>query len=116
MAEESMTFLDVIGQQGGEDFLRTLVERVLEQLMEFEVANRIGASRHERTEDRQAYRNGHRERPLHTRVGTLELKVPKIAERDLFPVLSGAEEAVGAGIGSGDPGGVDRRPLDPQGG
>ena len=50
--------------------------RMLEQLMEFEVSNRVGAERHERNSGRQTYRNGYRERPLHTRLGTLELQVP----------------------------------------
>ncbi|MCB1767534.1 MAG: transposase, partial [Candidatus Competibacteraceae bacterium] len=48
------------------------MERVLEQLMDFEVTNGIQAGRHERSEARQTYRNGYRERPLHTRLGTLE--------------------------------------------
>ena len=48
--------------------------------MEFEVVNRIGARRHERNSDRQTYRNGYRERPLHTRLGTLELPVPKLRQ------------------------------------
>ncbi len=37
----------------------------------------IGASRHERTESRQAYRNGHRPRRLYSRVGPLSLRVPQ---------------------------------------
>ena len=85
MADDSMTFWDVLGQQGSEDFLRSLMERVLEQLMDFEVTNGIQAGWHERTEARQAYRNGYRERPLHTRLGTLELKVPKLRQGSYFP-------------------------------
>ena len=53
MADDSMTFWDVLGQQGSEDFLRNLMERVLEQLMDFEVTNGIQAGRHERSEARQ---------------------------------------------------------------
>ncbi|HNP42520.1 MAG TPA: IS256 family transposase, partial [Nitrospira sp.] len=56
-----------------------------EQLMEFEVSHRIGASRHERNAERQNYRNGYRERPLHTRLGTLELQVPKLRQGSYFP-------------------------------
>ena len=43
MADDSMTFWDALGQQGSEDFLRNLMERVLEQLMDFEVTNGIQA-------------------------------------------------------------------------
>jgi len=87
MAEDSMAFLEWMGQQGGEDFLRALTERVLEQLMDFEVSNRIQARRHERTDDRQTYRNGYRERSLHTRLDTLELKVPKLRQGTYFPTF-----------------------------
>jgi putative transposase len=85
MADDSMAFWEALGQQGGEDFLRSLAERVLDRLMDFEVSNRIGAARHERTEDRETYRNGYRERPLHTRLGTLEVKVPKLRQGSYFP-------------------------------
>ena len=85
MADDSMTFWEVLGPQGREDFLRSLMERGLEQLMEFEVSNGIQAGRHERTEARQTYRHGYRERPLPTRLGTLELKVPKLRQGSDFP-------------------------------
>lgn len=64
-----------------------LAELVLKPLMDFEVSNRIQAGRHERTADRQTYRNGHRARPLHTRLGTLELKVPKLRQGTYFPAF-----------------------------
>ena len=85
MTEDSMTFQTWLAQHSGEDFLRALMERLLGQLMEFEVSNRIGADRHERAEQRQTYRNGYRERPLHTRLGTLELQVPKLRQGSYFP-------------------------------
>ena len=77
MTDDSMAFQRWLEQHGGEDFLRGLMERILGQLLEFEVSNRIGAERHERNADRQTYRNGYRERPLPTRLGTLELQVPQ---------------------------------------
>ena len=85
MTDDSMAFQRWLEQHGGEDFLRALMERTLEQLMEFEVSHRIGASRHERNAERQNYRNGYRERPLHTRLGTLELQVPKLRQGSYFP-------------------------------
>lgn len=39
MAEDSMAFVQWIRQQGGEDFWRSLVERVLAKLMDEEVSN-----------------------------------------------------------------------------
>ena len=85
MTDDSMASQRWLEQHGGEDFLRALMERTLEQLMEFEVSHRIGASRHERNAERQNYRNGYRERPLHTRLGTLELQVPKLRQGSYFP-------------------------------
>jgi len=58
-----------------------------EQLMEMELAEHIGAERHERTADRTGYRNGYRERPWDTRVGTIELKVPRVRDGSFFPSL-----------------------------
>jgi hypothetical protein len=43
MAKDSLPFLELLDHAGGDDFLKSLAERVLEQLMEFEVTNRIGA-------------------------------------------------------------------------
>ena len=116
MADDSMTFWDVLGQQGSEDFLRNLMERVLEQLMDFEVTNGIQAGRHERSEARQTYRNGYRERPLHTRLGTLELQVPKLRQGSYFPSFLEprrlAERALTAVIQEAWIGGMSTRKVD----
>jgi putative transposase len=53
--------------------------RVLSQaLMEMEIEQHIGAGRHERTSGRSGHRNGYRERSWDTRVGTADLKVPRV--------------------------------------
>lgn len=59
------------------DFLRVLAETTLNRLMDFDADNAVGATRHERSPDRTTYRNGYRERVLETRVGALDLKIPK---------------------------------------
>src|SRR6059036_756558 len=56
-------------------------------LMEAEVSSRIGGERYERTEERAAYRNGYRTRTWDTRVGTLELAIPKVQPGSYFPSL-----------------------------
>jgi len=62
--------------------------RVLSQaLMETEEAGLIGAERHERTGDRTTYRNGYRTRTWETRVGTIELAIPKVRPGTYFPSL-----------------------------
>lgn len=57
--------------------LAELVERVLNQVLEAEITEHVGAEPHERTPARRGRRNGHYRRCLATRVGTLELEVPE---------------------------------------
>jgi transposase-like protein len=59
------------------DFLREIVERTLQLIVEEEMSAHLGAERYERTEGRRGYRNGTKPRTLSTRVGTLELLVPQ---------------------------------------
>jgi transposase-like protein len=62
--------------------------RVLAQeLMNIEVEQHLGAARHERTPERSGYRNGTRERTWDTRVGTIELQVPRVRDGSFFPSL-----------------------------
>lgn len=70
----------VKSEEPGTDWIRELVEWLYEEMLEMEFTEQLGASRYERTADRQGYRNGYRERQLHTRVGTLTLHVPRDRE------------------------------------
>lgn len=67
------------------DFVRTALTRVIQELMEYEVQQQIGAKRHERSPERTTYRNGTRERDWHTRVGTIPLQIPKLRQGSYFP-------------------------------
>ncbi len=58
--------------------LRELLALVLDRAMEIEVDQRVGAGRYERTGERQSYRNGSRPRRFDTRLGTIDLDVPKL--------------------------------------
>ena len=69
--------LSAIQKSDDGDFLRVLAETTLNRLMDFDAENAIGAARHERSADRTTYRNGFRDRTLETRVGALDLKIPK---------------------------------------
>jgi len=62
---------------GGEDFLRSMVERVAQQVLEAEMTSFLGADNYERNAERRGWRNGYKPRTLKTRVGELELMVPK---------------------------------------
>jgi putative transposase len=59
------------------------VEDVLNRLMEEEADQLAGAGRYERTDQRRDYRNGHRTRKLLTRVGKVDLKVPRLRKLPL---------------------------------
>ena len=61
-------------------FLREIVERVVQQVLEAEMTEHIGAASYERTENRTGQRNGYKPRTLRTRVGTLNLLVPQDRE------------------------------------
>ena len=61
----------------GQDGLAKLLESVLNQMLEAQVSDALGAEKHERNETRTGYRNGYRVRPLYTRVGALTLRVPQ---------------------------------------
>ena len=63
-----------------EDFLKQMVEKVCQRIMETEITEFLGADPHERTEERIGYRNGYKPRILRTRVGELNLMVPKDRE------------------------------------
>jgi len=59
------------------DFLREIVRETMQQLLEAEMTDALGAGPGERTEARLGYRAGHYPRTLVTRVGKLELRVPR---------------------------------------
>jgi transposase-like protein len=65
------------GGVGGEDFIRQLVERTVQQVLEAEMTSFLGAESYERNGVRRGWRNGYKPRTLKTRVGELELMVPK---------------------------------------
>src|SRR5215213_6175998 len=58
-------------------FLKEIVERVLQELLEAEMTEHIGAAPYERSATRTGQRNGYKPRALRTRVGPLNLLVPQ---------------------------------------
>ena len=91
MADEyRMALLELLrkaGMDGDADFLREGVKVMGQALMELEVSQHIGAERHERTPDRTGQRNGYRDRSWDTRVGSIELKVPRVRDGSFYPVM-----------------------------
>ena len=62
-------------------FLREVVERAVQRILEAEMTEHVGAAPHERTDACKGHRNGHKPRMLRTRVGTLNLLVPQDIEK-----------------------------------
>jgi putative transposase len=85
---DRMTILEVVREvlrdEHG-DVIRESVRAVAQEIMEAEVSELIGAERGERTEDRATHRNGYRPRRWDTRVGEIELQIPKIRQGSYFP-------------------------------
>jgi transposase-like protein len=79
--------LDAIRAGGGEDVVRRAMTLVLQELIELEASQAIGAARYERSEARTTHRNGSRARLLSTKAGDLELRVPKLRSGSFFPSL-----------------------------
>ena len=77
--------LDHTLEQSEPGFLRRAVAMLFQQIMDADVTQRVGAPRHQRKGVRRNYRNGFRRRRLDTRVGTIELQIPKIPAETYFP-------------------------------
>jgi hypothetical protein len=71
----------------GVDLVRESVPMVMQELIEAEATERIGAGKYERTESRTTERNGARDRLLATQVGDVELRIPKLRKGSFFPVI-----------------------------
>ena len=90
MVKERMDLLEPLRKRGADgdvDFLREALRVLVEEIMEAEVASRIGAGYGERSPKRVTQRNGYRSRAWDTRVGTMELQIPKLREGSYFPSL-----------------------------
>jgi len=75
-----MTAADVVAElMGGEhgDLLRDAIALVCRELMEAEISSQVGAGHGERSPERTTHRNGYRPRAWETRVGEIELLIPR---------------------------------------
>ncbi|HMB93396.1 MAG TPA: IS256 family transposase [Rhodothermales bacterium] len=65
---------DLLSRENG---LQELVQVIVNQILEAEMTEHIGADRYQRSDNRRTHRNGYRLRQLYTRVGELTLRVPQ---------------------------------------
>jgi putative transposase len=119
MATPRMDITSFVGkllEQDDVDALREGVRVLAQAVMETEVSSQIGAAPYERSTERLAYRNGYRTRRWDTRVGTIELKIPKVTAGAYFPSLleprRRAEKALHAVVVEAYVKGVSTRKVD----
>ena len=77
--------LEVVKQTQNVDLLRETAQWLLQQLIEADVTERIGAGYYERSESRKTQRNGNRSVDYETRLGTLHLQIPKLRSGSYYP-------------------------------
>ena len=127
MVKQRMDLLELVRKQAEDadpstgsgqalDFLREAMGMLVQAIMEAEVAAQIGAEHGERSPARLTQRNGYRPRPWDTRVGTLDLHIPKVREGQLLPLAARAAPAQRASLARGGAAGLRRGRLHPEGG
>ena len=84
------------------DFLKPIVRAVLQEVLEQEMTDTLGAAKGERIEGRLGYRSGYYSRNLVTRVGKIELRVPQDRQgrfsTELFERYQRSEKALMAAL------------------
>ena len=116
MTNERMALLELIEKGADADLIRELLAYASERLMATEVDQLTGAAAGARSPERVNYRNGYRERGWETRVGRIELAIPKLRKGSYFPAFleprRTAEKALTAVIQEAYVQGVSTRSVD----
>ena len=116
MAKVSMALAELVEKGSQDEVVRELLAHVAERLMEFEVEQRTGVEYGERSSERSNSRNGYRDRLWETRVGSVDLRIPKLRRGSYFPAFleprRTAEKALAAVIQEAYIQGVSTRSVD----
>lgn len=84
------------------DLIREIVTQTVQQILESEMDEALGAWRSERTEERAGHRSGYYDRSFITRVGKLELRIPQdrkgLFRTELFERYQRSEKALFAAL------------------
>jgi transposase-like protein len=116
MTDETMALRQMLEKGSDATFLREMIGFAAQRLMELEVGEVTGAAHGERSPDRLVQRNGYRERDWQTRVGTVELRIPKLRRGSYFPAFleprRTAEKALTAVIQEAYVQGISTRSVD----
>ena len=116
MTDDKITLRELLEKGSDATFLREMIGFAAQRLMELEVGELTGAAHGERSPERLNQRNGYRERDWQTRVGTVELRIPKLRRGAYFPAFleprRTAEKALTAVIQEAYVQGISTRSVD----
>lgn len=79
--------LEELLETDSDELMRKILKTGLQQIMELERDQHIGASRYERSEERKTTRNGYKPHGFTTRVGDLELQIPQTRDGEFYPSI-----------------------------
>ncbi len=85
MTDDMIALQALLAKQPDADIVREMLGFTAQRLMELDVETKTGAAHGERSPDRLTQRNGYRDRSWETRVGTIELRIPKLRKGSYFP-------------------------------
>lgn len=111
-----MALGELLEKGGDSDLLREMIAFLSQRLMDMEAETLCGAGMGERSPERLNSRNGYRDRGWDTRVGSIDLKIPKLRKGSYFPSFleprRTAEKAMAAVIQEAYVQGVSTRSVD----
>ena len=85
MTDDRMALVALIEKSADADLVREMLAFAAERLMELEVEAKTGVPAGARSPERLNHRNGYRERAWDTRVGRIDLAIPKLRRGRYFP-------------------------------
>ena len=116
MTDDKIALRALLEKGSDATFLRDTISFAAQRLMELETEGLCGAGHGERSPERINQRNGYRDREWQTRVGTVELRIPKLRKGSYFPTFLEprrlAEKALTAVIQEAYVQGISTRSVD----
>jgi len=116
MTDDRLALKELLEKTPDANYLREMIGFAAQRLMELDIESRTGAAHGKRSSERQAQRNGYRDRDWETRAGTVELRIPKLRKGSYFPGFLEprrmAEKAIAAVVQEAYIQGVSTRSVD----
>lgn len=85
--KENLELGEILSNIKLEDFMKTVLEKALNEIISRELSLEIKADNYERNVERVNYRNGHRVRQLITSLGKLAIEIPKVRKGNYYPSI-----------------------------